>query len=456
MYETRDTGGHRSLSIARISSIGFTVFALVVLLIFGGKVFENVDASEIVLIQSIGGTMTWHTTPGWVWQGGGKVTRYQKRGIIRFQPAPDKDSADGRLPIVFNDGGKGIVKGSMNYELPMNAKQLTEMHSFYPDQDSLESGLVKPALNKAIYLTGPMMTSYESYKEKRSSLIQYVEDQAQNGVYRTRTVDREVDEEAIGSDGLPRTVKKKITVVEVQTDPAGLPMRNETGQLTRFGVKAFNFAIEDLSYDPTVTEQVKQQQQIAMAVQTSIGKAKQSLQDAVTAEATGRANIAQARAQQEISKTEAVVQGEKARDVAKLKSEEAGFYKTDLLLRADADSEYRRRIMSADNALAQRIDAYKYGVDKISSAIAQHQGSWVPSVVIGQQGGANGGQFNAVQSLIDIALVNQAKALGLDLGLTRTGPSVNQTSSRGAGPGPQPASSAVAQAAQKLAALARQ
>ena len=57
---------------------------------------------------------------------------------------------------------------------------------------------------------------------------------------------------------------------------------------------------------------------------------------------------------------------------------------------------------------------YKYGVDRIATAIAQHQGAWVPNVMIGGQS-QGGGQFSAVESLIDLALVNQAKQLGLDL-----------------------------------------
>lgn len=408
-YDT--SSASRTGQITKIATLVFTVFLLVIAATIGGRLFESVDASEIVLIQSLGGDLVWHTQPGIVWQGLGKVTRYSKRGIIRFQPAMAEGLADERLPIVFNDAGKAVVKGSINYELPMDPKRLSEMHSFYPDTASLESGLIKPALNKSIYLTGTMMTSYESYKEKRSMLIQYVEDQTQNGVYRTQTAEREVDEETIGQDGLPRQVKKKVTAVEIVQNN-GQPVRNETGQLARFGVRAFNFAIEDLAYDSTVTAQVKQQQEITMAVQTSIAKAKQSIQDAVTAEATGRANIAQARAQQEISKTEAVVQAEKERDVAGLAAAQAAFYKQERILRADADSEYRRRIMAADNALEQRLDAYKYGVDKIANAIATHQGSWVPNVMIGSS--ANGG-LSTVQSLLDMALVNQARQLGLDL-----------------------------------------
>ncbi|HEX5107329.1 MAG TPA: hypothetical protein VFV95_02735 [Vicinamibacterales bacterium] len=398
--------------IARIVAVAGGVFALMILFVLGGKIVENVDASEIVLIQSLGGSLNWHTQPGWIWQGFGKVTRYQKRGLIRFQPPARESASDERLPIVFNDAGKGVVKGSINYELPTNAKQLTEMHSFYPDQESLEAGLVRPALNKSVYLTGTMMTSYESYKEKRSMLIQLVEDQTQNGVYRTRTIEREIEEETLGPDGQPTKTKKQVTEVEIERKD-GQPVRAETGQLARFGVRAFNFAIESIDYDATVTDQIKQQQGITMAVQTSIANAKKAIQDAVTAEAQGRANVAATRAAQEIEKTKAVVAAEQARDVAVLRAQEAEAYKRERILRADADAEYRRRIMSADNALEQRLEAYKYGVDRMATAIAQHQGAWVPNVMIGGQG-ANA-QFSAVQGLIDLALVNQAKQLGLDL-----------------------------------------
>ncbi len=418
-YPTGTTAPARpTLTMGRIATIVGAVFILIITATLGGKVMESVDASEIVLIQSLGGDLSWHTQPGWAWQGFGKVTRYNKRGSIRFQPPTEDGAPDNRLPIVFNDAGKGVVRGSMNYELPMNDKQLTEMHSFYPNMEGLESGLIKPALNKSVYLTGTLMTSFESVKERRSSMIQYVEDQTQNGVYRVRTVEREVDEETIGPDGLPRIAKKKVSAVEVVTAD-GRPVREETGQLSRFGVKVFNFAIEELDYEESVDKQVSQQQTITMAVQTSIAKAKQAVQDAVTAEATGRANVATARAQEEIGKTQAVVAGEKARDVARLKAEEAVAYKTEQLLRADADSEYRRRIMQADNALTQRLEAYKYGVDRISTAIAQYQGQWTPSVMIGG-GTGSGGSFNAVQNLIDLALVNQAKQLGLDLAPSRS------------------------------------
>ena len=406
------------MSMARIFGLVGGAFVLLFALFTGGSLVEFVDANEVVLIQSLGGDMGWHTTPGPVWQGFGKVTKYGKRGTISFQPKEMSYSGnDERLPLVFNDGGKGVVKGSINYELPLNSKQLTELHQFYPDQASLEAGLIRPALNKSVYLTGTTMTSYESYKDKRSALIQYVEDQTQNGVYRTKTVTREVDEETIGVDGTPRTVKKPITAVEIETNAQNQVVRAETGQLGRFGVRAFNFAIEAIDYDTAVTNQIQKQQELAQAVQTSIASAKRAIQDAVTAEAQGRANVAEERAKQEITKTQAVVQAEKDRDVAKLAAEQAGFYKTEQILRAEADSGYRRQMMAADNALQQRLDAYKEVNGMWAEAFANYKGALVPSVVTG---GGIGGGANGGINFMEILGAKAARDLGVELGARTT------------------------------------
>jgi regulator of protease activity HflC (stomatin/prohibitin superfamily) len=385
-----------------------SVLVLLALPVFGCNLVEGVDANEVVVIQYPSGGIYVAKVAGWAPQWFGKVSRYAKRGKIDFQPGSDGEP-DGRLPIAFNDNGRALLKGSMQYELPLVDDKMIAIHSAYPDEISLQAGLIKPPINKSIFLTGTLMTSYESYKEKRSMLIQYVEDQAQNGVYRTQTLNREVDEEQLGADGLPTIRKKRITEnVIVQSN--GQPVRNEEGQLARFGVTLFGFAIEDIDYSAEVDKQIDAQQAITMAVQTSMANALKAQQDAVTAEATGRANIATARAGEEIDKTKAVVQGEKAKELARLKAEEAAFYKTEQLLRADADSEYRRRIMAADNALTQRLEAYRYAVDKMATALAAHP--LVPSVVMG---GGGGGSTSSAQTLVDLLLVNQAKALGVEL-----------------------------------------
>ncbi|MBI5306505.1 hypothetical protein HZB04_02890 [Candidatus Wolfebacteria bacterium] len=58
-----------------ISAIGVVV--VIILLVFSGKVFENVDANKIVVIQDpVDGELHWYVTQGLKWQGFGKVTSY--------------------------------------------------------------------------------------------------------------------------------------------------------------------------------------------------------------------------------------------------------------------------------------------------------------------------------------------------------------------------------------------
>src|SRR5688572_26965792 len=187
-----------SRQLLRIGAAVGAVFSLLTVGCLGGELVEGVDANEIVVIQFPRGGMSVSTSPGWTGQWLGKVSRYQKRGKIDFQQV--EGGADGRLPIAFNDNGRAVLKGSIQYEMPLVEDKILAIHQAYRDQAALVEGLIKPPISSSIFLTGTLMNSYESYREKRSMLVQYVEDQAQNGKYRTITVEREVEEETIDGD----------------------------------------------------------------------------------------------------------------------------------------------------------------------------------------------------------------------------------------------------------------
>jgi hypothetical protein len=170
----------------------FVIAAISVVVVFAmalmaGNIFESVDADELAVFQSPGGSMSVVITPGITLQNFAKVSIYKRRGTIHFSRSETPGEPDRRLPVVFNDAGKGMIAGSISYELPLDPNKMLEVHRRWPTQEALESSLIKPALNKSIYMTGPLMSSYESYKDRRPQLIQYVEDQVQNGVYQTST-----------------------------------------------------------------------------------------------------------------------------------------------------------------------------------------------------------------------------------------------------------------------------
>lgn len=215
------------------------------------QVFENVDADEILVVQSpASGELTWYTQPGIKWQGFGKVTKYQKLSSTTF------DSK-----VMFNDNGTGQLKGQFQVELPLDDLHLTSLHTKYGSQDAIEKSLIQPTIDKVVYMTGPLMSSKESSAERKTDLIRYIVDQIEKGVYRTaqrqfRTKDELSKEE------------RTITVAEIAMRD-GLPERQEESALSEFGIKIVNFAPSELVYDEQVYAQIKRQQEITMQVQTA-------------------------------------------------------------------------------------------------------------------------------------------------------------------------------------------
>lgn len=370
----------------------FSVLGCIVAAVMFTNMFENLDAHDIMVVQSpMSGELTWHTEPGWKWQGFGKLTVYPRRSTYSFEQ-----------PIRFNDNGHGTAKGSVQIELPLDAKHLTMIHKAYGSSEALHSNLVSTSVSKCIYLSGPLMSSKESAAEKRNDLLHYIEDQIKNGVYKTIQKDIQVP------DPINDKQMKLVTVVQIVTNN-GLIARQEQAAMNEFGLKTFNFAIKDLSYDKQVEAQIKDQQALAMKVQTAIAQSKEAEQRAITAAKEGEAQAAKAKWDQEVIKAQAVTEAEQQRDVAKLQKDAAEFGKQKAILEGQGEAEKRRLIMSADGALSQKLEAYKYVHERYAQAIKDSKHPLTPSVVMGS--GANGGNIGL--SLADMLAVKTAKDLGL-------------------------------------------
>lgn len=395
MYSNLTNRGIPADAMNRGIRIGAAILALIVVLFIGGNLLENLEANEIMVIQSaLSGELTWHTEPGIKWQGFGHITRYPRRTTLEF-----------KQPIRFNDNGHGTAVGSVQVEMPLDNKHLTMIHKAYGSSEALQKQLVQTVVAKCIYLTGPLMSSKESSAEKRNELLQYIEDQIKNGVYRTVQKDIEIP------DPLNDKQKKTVTVVEIVKDSKGQLARVEQGALTEYGINVFNFAIKELPYDGTVEKQIKEQQALAMQVQTSIAQAKQAEQKAITVAKEGEAEAAKAKWDQEVIKAKAVTEAEQQRDVAKLQKEAAEFLKQKLILEGQGEAEKRRAIMSADGALDKKLEAYVRIHAQYADAIKNSHNPLTPSVVMGSGSGAGG---NVGMTLADMLMVKTARELGLD------------------------------------------
>jgi hypothetical protein len=416
----------------------FKVGALVIglLLLIGSlvsiqKLVENVAASDYVVIQSpVAGTLTWYTTPGVAWQGFGDVTTYPIR--MRY------DFREKGYLVQFNDGGHGSIKGSIQCDLPSDHKMLTEMFRKFPSQEQVENSLIKTATEGALYLVGPLMSSRESYAEKKNDLIRYVTDQVEHGPYRTRQNHQWTKDPITNQD-------KEIVTAEIVMDKNGNPERQEASALGQYGIKCYQFTINKIDYDPVVEAQIKQQQQITMNVQTSIADKVLAEQRAQTAEANGRANATEAKWKQEtIKATEttkadqdrqvAIIQADREKQVqltnanrdkevaetaasqrlavADLDKRAAELKKQELTLLGEGQASQRKAILAADGALSQKLEAY-ITVNK-NYAEALRNSHVVPTVVMG---GGSGTQQASANDFLALLAVKSAKDLALDMSL---------------------------------------
>lgn len=375
-----------------ILSVG-GVILLVVSLTLAGKVFENVDADEIVVVQDWGdGELHWHVTPGIKWQGFGKVSTYQKLADREF------DSK-----VMFNDNGTGQLRGRYQVEFPLDTDRLNALHTKYGSQEAIENSLVQSTIDKVVYMTGPVMSSKESSAERKTDLIRFITDQIDNGTYRTTqktvTVEDQMSKE-----------KRTVTFAEISIAKDGRPERQEESALRAFGIKVVNFAPRELEYDETVKKQIADQQAITMQVQTARAEALEAEQRRITAEANGKAAVMKAQYEEEEKKIRAVVAAEQALKVAELNKKAAEFTKQKDILEGQGQAEKKRLVMNADGALEIKLKTYENVMGRFAQEFAKQK--WVPDIQMGSADAKNG---NAAADMINLLTIKATKDLGLDM-----------------------------------------
>ena len=411
--------------MSRYGVFGLVLFAIVALAtaIAIPNLVENLDAHEIMVIQSpVDGTLSVYTEPGIKWQGFGRVTKYPRRAQYDFSTRDMLENGhlgpkDTSKRLRFNDGGHGNLYGSVSWEMPLDKKDIIKIHKTFGSAEGVEQQAVGKMIDAAVYLAGPLMSSTESSGERRSELVQYINDQAEHGVYVTAARNVMVKDAITG-------VEKSAVVTEIIRDKTGMPKRQQSSILEEFNIKLLPMSINELKYDAIVEDQIKQRQKATTEVQIAIANARRAEQDALTVEKQGQAEAARAKWAQEVIKAKEVTKAEQEKqvaeisaqqrlDVATLDAKAAEQFKREQILRGEGESQRRQLVMQADGALGQKLEAYKSVNKYYADAIASYQGSWVPSIVMGGNGSA--APASGASTLVDLLTAKTAKDLGLDL-----------------------------------------
>lgn len=396
--------------------IGLGIMVLIGIAILIGNMVTTVGADEIVIKQDlVGGQLHVWDTSGVHWQNFGTITRYKRSAQLWFSAKEDEGKkTDDSIKVRFSDGGHGNISGSLRYTLPLDQNKMIFLHQTYHSMDAIDHELVRQVVNKGVYMSGPLMSSRESYAEKRADLINYITDQIVYGVYRT-------EHEQIKTTDILTGQEKTVDIVRPKQNdhfPNGIE-REEESPIQRFGMNASNITINSIEYDLTVEAQIKQQQEAINSVQQSIVNSKKAEQDALTVELQGKAAAAKAKWDQEVEKATAVTSAEKDkavavtqatkdREVAALALETAKLNAQQTVTAAKAEADAKRLQVSANNQLELRLDTYKDVAIAQANAIGNQRQT--PDI---QMGGGAGGGANGTQQLMDVLAAKTARDLGV-------------------------------------------
>jgi hypothetical protein len=375
--------------------------AAIFCLVCAKSVAEDVRNEEIVVNQfPFTGEMAYWTTPGLKFQWFGKTTYYFKTQQFWFGSSDDDNHQQGNpIPVIFNDASDGQIYGSLRVKLPTDVEHLSRIQTDYNGMDRLMNDLVSQTVTKVIYASGPLMSAFESYAEKKNDLIDYITDQLNNGVYKTAVKTEETIDPVTGEK---KTIKLA-TLIPDENAPGGYK-RSEDSPFAFYGLSIGQVAVSKIDYSDKVKQQIAQQQEANMLIQTSKAKSAAAQQEAVRAEQEGKASAAKAKWEQEKIKAVEVTKAEQEREVSRLAAEKAEFDKKRIIAEGQAEAEANRLKVAA--GLTPQEDAewkYKTAVG-VAEALANSKVRWVPEVIMTNGNNGAGSAMDAVslKMLLDI------------------------------------------------------
>ena len=379
-----------------ISAIIFAVLALF-FLAFLPKIGEDVKNEEIVVNQvPISGNMQYWTTPGFKWQWFGQTTKYYKTQQLWFGSADDEGHQQGSpIPVIFNDASEGVIYGSLRVKLPTDIEHLSRIQTDYNGMDRLMNDLVKQTVTKVVYASGPLMSAFESYAEKKNDLIEHITDQLVNGVYKTTIKKVETVD--------PITGEKKITniaaLIPDENAPGGYK-RSESSPFKYYGLEIGQVAVSKIGYSEKVLQQISQQQEANMLIQTSKAKSAAAQQEAIRAEEEGKALAAKSKWEQERIKATEVTKAEQEYEVARLAALKAKEEAKRIEAEGQAKAAANRALVSAGLTPLEKATIEKDTRIGVAEALSKTQ--WPTVVMNGGNGQNNAMDVIALKQMTDL------------------------------------------------------
>ena len=309
-----------------IGAVGFT---------FSSYLVSTNKAGYYQILQAaVTGNISIHDKPGMYGKFFGTVTTYQISDMNYFSKSDlEGGSGEAAAPIKvrFNDGGTADISGSIKFRLSLKEDNQLLLHEDFKSYNKIQSDLIRQVITEALMQTATLMKAEESYSSRRSEFTALAEEQIRRGIFET-VADERILTNLEGKEFIERTVK-------VKYDETGKAVVRKISPFIRYNIEILQFVIKDIDFDSTIDALIAKKKEAEQQRIVAQANAERAKQDAITAEEQGKAQIAIARAEEEVIKIKAVTEAEKEFAVSKLNRQKAEEDAAANLIRSEAEAK---------------------------------------------------------------------------------------------------------------------
>lgn len=354
----------------------------------------------------------------------------------------DHKSASVSLPsekIMFLDQVDALIEASVRYKLPTDPETFLKMAHEYRTPENLLRVALIPAFQETIRATGFLMSAEEYYSGSSTELMNEFEQQMQHGIYLVKRTEvlksnlrKQTSEADASSDALSKNFgeQNKVTFeVQKQYDTQGNVIRKKQ-KFTAYGISVHEARITGVEPNAKFVERMQLKQKAsadrAIAREQRIQEEEQKLlviakgdREVAERQAAMKVEQIEMTTKAETDKKRTLIVANKQKEQAHIQEETAKILlakaKVDaeaVKVAADAEAYRKREILTADNALAQKLEA-EVAIHKVWAKAYAHRK--VPTTVFSNSsdGDANTptGGDSEVKQFMQLMTIDAAKRL---------------------------------------------
>lgn len=399
-----------------------TVAGLILLGVFAGKMVGYKQSTELLVKQSPFGTLSCVEGQGLYFKGFASIYKYDLAKSFYFNSSTEKvddhgwegdEDDEDDISVTLSRNANANISGYLLYELPTDCDKLIELHKNQKNDKGVKHNLVRNAVLSAVRKTAPLFTAEEAKVTKIAEFRRLAEDQLVDGEYLTTTevLKEKAGEDEVDSNG--KVIKKaevqEYRVTKLKLDSNGHRILTKKSALSQYGIVVKQLEIQSVKLDSMAQRQLDIVKEREMQRVSNATAAETAKQKAITAEAEGKAKIAEAKAAQEVQKmTEvtmaekekavAILNAEREKEVARLEALKAIEVAKKIKAEGEAEAAANRAKVAAGLSPQERAEwEYKTKVG-VAEALAKSSHPLVPEIMMTGDG-KNGGAGTAMDAV---------------------------------------------------------